>query len=113
LATEYLNADTSSIQDPDATPTPIDTTPPTSGENGPFNILLIGSQEKKGYTDIIMALNYNPEDNKVYLLSIPANIQADVPVVDGVRKLGYAYKTEGAEYTVDLITHMFGINFKY
>jgi len=97
---------------PGESPTPIPTDE-VIGDNGPFNILLLGSETKKGYTDIIIVANYDPASNVVSLLSIPSNIKADVPAENGVKKLRSAYKAYGAEYTADLITTMFGIKFKY
>jgi LCP family protein required for cell wall assembly len=112
LAVEYLNNDKS-----DASPTntnePGTTDNKTPTDNGPFNILLMGSETSKGYTDIIMVANYDPDKNSINLLSIPGNIKADVKDENGIKKLRSAYKSHGAEYTADLLTRMLGINFKY
>ena len=112
LAFDYWNKNDIDIT-PGNTNDPTTSEQPITGKDSPFNILLLGSEDKKGYTDIIIVANYNPQSNIVSLLSIPGNIKADVPDENGIRKLRSSYKSNGAEHTADLLTNMFNIKFKY
>jgi LCP family protein required for cell wall assembly len=86
----------------------------------PVNILLLGvdagdytikSDNKPRRSDTMMLVRYNPEDKKIYMLSIPRDTRVNI---DGqVEKLNSAHRIGGPELAINTIEKMLGVKINY
>lgn len=86
----------------------------------PVNILLLGvdagdyankSDNKPRRSDTMMLVRYNPEDKKVYMLSLPRDTKVSI---DGdTEKLNSAHRIGGPALAIKTIEKMLGIKINY
>lgn len=80
--------------------------------NDPVNALLLVGDKAEANTDTMMVINFNPETDKLSILSIPrdtrVNVSGSIPKINSL----YARKN-GEKLVVDTVSDLLGINIKY
>jgi len=81
--------------------------------NDPVNFIFMVGDKWGANTDTMMLVNFNPETDKLSVMSIPRDTKVDVPGMEIPKVNGLYAKKNGAKLLVDTLSKMFGINIKY
>ena len=85
--------------------------------NDPVSILLLGVENyssggKGGRSDTLMVATFNPEDQKMKLLSIPRDTRVEIPG-KGLNKINHSFSKGGKELTVETVEDFLNIPIDY
>ncbi|HHW49732.1 MAG TPA: LCP family protein [Clostridiaceae bacterium] len=81
--------------------------------NDPVNFVFMVGDKWGANTDTIMLVNFNPNTDKLNIMSIPRDTKVDVPGMEIPKVNGLYAKKNGAKLLVDTLSKMFGVNIKY
>lgn len=77
----------------------------------PFNVLLLGGDKVNNNADTMMLANFDPETEKINIMSIPRDTR--VTIKNKERKINYAYPSGGIELTVKTVSELLDVKIKY
>lgn len=94
---------------PSPEPIPVSETPTEPVVLEPMTIAIYGSDARSTETsrsDVIMLIQYNPDDNSIDMVSIPRDARVEIPD-RGMDKINHAYAFGGAELLTQTIENLF------
>lgn len=83
----------------------------------PMNFLLLVGDKASGNTDSMLVANYNPDSNKISIVTIPRDTKVKLknnilPKINAAYAAG-GRKHEGATYASEVVSNLTGININY
>ncbi|SHM60574.1 LCP family protein [Gracilibacillus kekensis] len=84
----------------------------------PISILLMGVEDyssggKNGRSDTLMVATFNPDDEKLKLLSIPRDSYVEIPRREGKDKINHSFVFGGKELTIKTVEKLLDIPIDY
>jgi len=81
--------------------------------NDPVNFVLMVGDKWGSNTDTMMLVNFNPDTDKLNIMSIPRDTKVKVSGMEIPKVNGLYARKNGAKLLVDTLSDMFGINIRY
>ncbi|MGM7702977.1 LCP family glycopolymer transferase [Pseudalkalibacillus sp. Hm43] len=82
----------------------------------PISILLMGVDERKndqGRSDTMVIMTLNPQDNSMYMFSIPRDTRTEIVGRGTIEKINHAYAYGGTQMTIDTVENFLDIPINY
>jgi LCP family protein required for cell wall assembly len=81
-------------------------------DKDPVNVLLLVGDKAEANTDTMMVVNFNPETDKLSVLSLPRDTKVNVS--GSIPKINSLYvRKNGEKLVIDTVSDLLGINIKY
>ncbi|WP_370866542.1 LCP family protein [Saccharibacillus sp. JS10] len=92
------------------------TLPADLGQNRPFNLLILGVDEREndvGRSDAIMMLTVNPQKHSILMFNIPRDTRTEIVGKGKVDKINHAYAFGGVDMSVNTVENFLDVPVDY